>query len=641
MTKLIEIISRFCRKHSALFIGGFFLTGLCFDTQLFSEIIEHYQANIAPQHQLAGNAELSDPTAPLYGQGVMFFDEENQVVRKVDVFAFDPSRPTSFDNPCESSESEPKKLQFRMPCIVTENTQQPPAQSGIVVNSCIMMMAEQANAAFHQGANETASGSYYPTRLASTNVQDESAMSNGESPNIADQNRQEDYSMMITIHRPERAAVSPSLDADEQNEHYVTREQFDKYLSTNKHPHHNVWGRKGRFTITPYGFINVSTSYETERTNRGDFVLFSLSPDLDGGGHSGFQIDPKSSRLGVQVAGPDLPWLCRCVKTSALAEIDFQAANYAGTRNRGGVMMRRAFVDFTRDNTRLLIGQEWDVVSPLVPQSLNYVPGSYTGNVGYRRAQIRLERTRKWNYDFSTLWQIAVCDNVPNDYLTDTDVNIANSGLPMLQGRIATTFGHNPWANCQPYTVGISGHIGEMTHDYISHKIDHRRHETWSANLDVEVPVTNRLLFTTEIYTGTNLSPLLAGIGQGVDLFSPGSGTFNPRSADAYGGWANLNFKVTKKFQINSGYCIERMTDIIGSTCIGTDQNGNAQYSARDKNQVLYLNGIYNWTDDFLTGLEVSRWRTDWHIYTAQTNTMRGLEPGETTRIDFLVRYSF
>ena len=631
MTKLCEIINRLCRKRSVLFIGGFCLTtGLYFGTQLFSGTVEQ-QSNIAP----------------LYGQGVMFFDEENQVVRKVDAFVFDPSNPTSFDDLCEYPGTEPKKLQYRMPNALGENVRPTIMQPDIAGNSAIMMMVEQANAAFNPSANETASGTSYPTRLASTDEQTdaqyESAYestvtngTNGEIPNIADQNKQDVHVMKIAMHWLDTETAKTSIDTGGPYEQYVTQDQFDEFLRSGILAQNKVWGRKGRFTITPYGFINVSTSWESERTKYGDFALYSLSPDLDGGGHSGFQIDPKSSRLGVKVAGPDLPWLCRCVKTSALAEIDFQAANYAGTRNRGGVMMRRAFVDFTRDDTRLLIGQEWDVVSPLVPQSLNYVPGSYTGNVGYRRAQIRLERTRKWSNDFSTLWQFAVCDNVPNDYLTDPNVDIANSGWPMLQGRIAATFGRNPWANCQPCTVGVSGHIGEMTHDYMNPKIDHRRHETWSANLDVEVPVTNRLQFTTEIYTGTNLSPLLAGIGQGVDLFSPGSANFNPRSADAYGGWVNLNFKATKKFRINSGYCVERMDGMIGSTSIG----GN-EYSARDKNQVLYLNGIYHWTEDFLTGLEVSRWRTDWHIYNAQTHAIRSIAPGETTRIDFLVRYSF
>ena len=367
----------------------------------------------------------------------------------------------------------------------------------------------------------------------------------------------------------------------------------------------------------------------------GDFALFSLSPDLDGGGHPGFHIDPKSSRLGMKIGGPDLPWQCYCLKTSALFEIDFQGANYAGPRNRGAVMLRRAFVDFTHDNTRLLIGQEWDVISPLVPQSLNYVPGSYVGNVGYRRAQIRLERTRKWNRDFSTIWQFAVCDNVTTDYLLDNSINKANGGWPLLQGRVATTFGHNPFADCQPYTVGISGHVGELVNDYT---VGRRHHETWSANLDVEIPLTTRLRFTTELYTGTNLSPLLAGIGQGVDLFTPGLPGMNPRSAEAYGGWVNLNCKMTKKYQMNVGYSIERMKDMIGSTPV----SGTNTYLARDKNQMLFVNGIYNWTDQFMTGLEVSLWRTDWHSYDAAgAGTISKLEPGETTRIEFLTRYSF
>ena len=703
-------------------IGGFCLSGLCFGTDIFTGSFDRQPYNIGCDSGFAKYeadgfatyaAEFRDGQSPLCGQGVMFYEQENRLVRKVDSFTFDPSQPTGLHSGIESLDTEPKKLQFRLPDFVLQNGQPSESLQGNDGNDLMMvqvseLMHDTSSPPFVTPAipSPTASTEPYPTRFASAGIQYESPiypnpmsvtqscpvqqyppvtvdtsyyyqpistmapitsshlMSVNPMPDVtppavhipspapsdtpwssgnntgydapamhslADQSRQDNNTVRVAMRRPDDGIDNISIDSGDL---YITRDQLDEILKTHERSWKKDGIRKGPFTFTPYGYINVNTSYETNRTVMGDFALYSRSPDLDGGGHSGFHIDPKSSRLGMKVDGPNLPWQCYCLKTSAVFEIDFQGANYAGTRNRGAVMMRRAFVDFTHSDTRLLIGQEWDIVSPLVPQSLNYVPGSFVGNVGYRRAQIRLERTRKWDRDFSTIWQIALCDNVPADYLTDGNVNVANSGWPQIQGRFATTFGHNPYADCKPYTVGISGHIGEMTHDYkyTIPNINHRRHETWSANLDVEIPLTTRLQLTSELYTGTNMSPVLAGIGQGVDLYSPGSNVLDPRSAGAYGGWVNLNFKMTKKFQMNAGYSIERMKDIIASGFDGT---------ARDKNQMLFLNGIYNWSDNFLTGLEVSQWRTDWHRYDVTTGTISTLSPGKTTRIELLTRYSF
>ncbi|MDR1385012.1 MAG: hypothetical protein LBJ67_14360 [Planctomycetaceae bacterium] len=416
---------------------------------------------------------------------------------------------------------------------------------------------------------------------------------------------------------------------------YITHDELNEILKENNLFSQQSNWRKGAFTITPYGYINVSSSYETKRTVNEDFALYSLSPDLDGGGHSGFHIDPKSSRIGLKVDGPNFNWYCQPLKTSALLEVDFQNYSYGSPRNRGALMLRRAFVDFKRNDTRLLIGQEWEIVSPLVPESLNYVPGSYTGNLGYRRAQVRLERERQWDSGVSTIWQIAVCDNVPIDYLTLT-YGKANSGWPLFQGRYAVIFGRNTHADCQPYTVGLSGMLGEQTYDYGSPGLNKRRHEIWAVNLDLTIPLTKRFRFTSEFYTGTNVSSSLAAIGQGIDLFTPGNSGIDPRSADVTGGWLNLNFKATSKFQMNAGYCFEKMDDILGTASIS-----NTLYSARDKNQMLFMNGIYNWTGNFLTGLEVSQWQTDWHAYNPLTQTRNDLKPGKTTRIEFLTRYTF
>ena len=737
MSNFFKMLNLLRRNYPLSLVGGLCLTGLCFSAEKISEALYR------PQAGESRFSSVDDVEKPLYGNGVMLFDQSNNVVKKIDRFAYEPSNTAPFsgyepteepqklrlrnpadaflrntqmttvpllpettftkenyparlvssvhqknetslyevqaaqlqqsenvrnaaminlpDYPVPITSPEPKEVQF-----VTANAPNVapvPVQTQLIAANVPTLAPEPTqviqSAQIIQSVQLPQTAQLPQSQLATTNTlqnhveqgtqssiwntavqidalpksQNESvsyARIENAAEQIAGNGQQDGNVVRVALHSGGSSSEEISADTSEL---YVTQEQLNRMFAEYRAEQQGIFGRKGRFTFTPYGFINVSTSYETERTVNGDYALYSRSPDRDGGGHSGFHVDPKTSRLGLKIGGPDLPWCGRCVQTSALFEVDFQG-NVNGTRNRPGLLFRRGFVDFTYGKTKLLIGQDWEVLSPLVPQSLNYVPGSCAGNLGYRRAQIRLEKTRDWNQDFSTIWQFAICDNV-TDALNG--VNAANGGWPMFQGRLAASFWKNPHADCLPVTLGISGHVGELRHDYVEYGgVNNVKHESWSANIDLQIPVTERLQLSGEIYTGVNLSSTLGGIMQGVDFFSPGSNQLNPRSVKASGGWGNINYKWTKKLHFNTGFTIEDVPDVIAST-----PQGNGLYLARTRNQILFLNSVYHWTDYFMTGLEVSQWKTDWHEYDSNTGTLTQLKPGETTRIDFLVKYSF
>ena len=77
-------------------------------------------------------------------------------------------------------------------------------------------------------------------------------------------------------------------------------------------------------------------------------------------------------------------------KIGGKVEIDFQGQ--FATRNKPGVLLRHCYVEAKDDDFRLLVGQTWDVISPLAIPTLNYTAGSAVGNLAYRRAQFRAER---------------------------------------------------------------------------------------------------------------------------------------------------------------------------------------------------------------------------------------------------------
>ncbi len=390
--------------------------------------------------------------------------------------------------------------------------------------------------------------------------------------------------------------------------------------------------KKGNFSITPYGYINVSTVWESQRTVNGDYCVYALSPELvPQSDRSAFYIDPRSTRLGIKIDGPGLQcW--NGSKSRAVVEIDFQGSYLV--RNRSGFLFRKAFVELGDKNTKFLFGQDWEIFSPLYPNIFNYPAGSGCGNLGYRRAMIKMDHTRACTSDSAFLFQVGICDNTIRDYTSGaaTDPKITASGWPVVQGRIAYSFGEKTFGRGAPITVGFSAQIGEQRGDFLTAPIEiGDSFRTWAICLDLDIPITKKMRLQAELYNGENLSNLEGGILQGIDMVR--RDTIRCR-----GGWGALQYQWTKKLKTNVGYAIE---DPYNQDLLGTALLSNGKYSSRTYNHSIFGNVMYNWTEAFMTGLEVSKWRTNWRLYDSNTRTISGLEPGEPLRFEFVARYTF
>jgi len=146
---------------------------------------------------------------------------------------------------------------------------------------------------------------------------------------------------------------------------------------------------KGDFRIVPYGALWADMIYQTDRTSPGSYTLFVPSREVEG--ENAFFVDARRTRLGLNIDGPRIPLLHNSL-SSAQVEIDFQSPVTAREENRGTVLLRHAYWQAKNDYYRVLVGQTWDVISPLFPSTLNYSVGWIGGNIGYRHAQFRFER---------------------------------------------------------------------------------------------------------------------------------------------------------------------------------------------------------------------------------------------------------
>ncbi len=251
--------------------------------------------------------------------------------------------------------------------------------------------------------------------------------------------------------QPGPAQPGPAQSAPTQDEYYTLDELRAEMRKL-------AW-TKGDFTIVPYGILWANMVWETQRTNPGDYTLY-VFPERPATNEQ-FHLDARSTRLGLDITGPPVPLLANAT-SGGKVEIDFQ--RNIDTENRSGLLLRHAYVEVKNDEFRLLAGQTWDVISPLLPGMLMYSVGWGGGNIGYRRAQLRGERY----FDLSEVTLITVQGSLNTDVVGVAEVGNTtcgfqgdHAGWPVIMGRIAAKLGPRG-PGCYPIEVGVSSHVGEQ-----------------------------------------------------------------------------------------------------------------------------------------------------------------------------------
>lgn len=363
--------------------------------------------------------------------------------------------------------------------------------------------------------------------------------------------------------------------------------------------------RKGDYTIVPYGIGWLNMAFDTERTNNGAFTFFVFSRDVEG--QPGFTINARATRLGLDFTGPPVSG----ASYGGKVEIDFFGS--AQTENRAGVLLRHAYGEFRTDDWRLLGGQTYDVVAPLNPGMLNYTLGYAAGNIGYRRAQVRAERYLRPSDNALVTLQAALARSIVTDFVTDTTtLEGHDAGWPTIQARAALAFGGDG-ADLRPIELGVSSHIGQEAVDFQAPPIDlDVPFTSWSLNVDLHCPLGQFWGVQGELFWGDVLGTFLGGINQGIDPDS----RLGIRSL---GGWGEVWLQPSDTWRFHAGYGID------------DPLNSRLSIGRRTRNQVFFANAIYSVTDLFDVGVEMSWWETQY----------QGLAPGESLRLETVVRYRF
>jgi hypothetical protein len=346
-----------------------------------------------------------------------------------------------------------------------------------------------------------------------------------------------------------------------------------------------VWSN---LDIQLYGYLKLDAAYDSSRIDDGNFAKW-VDPENERDNDNQFNMTANQSRFGVQINGPD----DEPVKASGRAEVDFYGG---GSENKSHLMMRHAYMklDWPEDRFTIIAGQTSDVISPLYPSTVNYSVGWWTGNIGYRRPQLRLTKQLALGCDTDLKLEGALARTIGRDnMLTPKSESGEDAGFPSFQARASVTL---PLFGAQKTTVGVSGHWGEEEYDIAGGEKDF---QTWSLNLDLTQPVNEWLSIKGELFTGENLSAYLGGVGQGVITDTSKPNFY--KEIGSSGGWIAAALGPWDKVRFNIG--------------TGMDDVDAGQINSGDRtlNRSVFGNIIYSANKNTDIGFELSHWRTEYY----------------------------
>ncbi len=387
----------------------------------------------------------------------------------------------------------------------------------------------------------------------------------------------------------------------------------------------------GSVSVVPYGILWADMIYSSSRTFPGSFILWIESADTQG--ENTFVLDARRSRVGVDLKGPEVD-VFGGIAGGGKVEVDFLGGFV--NENTTDVRLRHVYWEAKNEDWRFLAGQTWDVVSPLLPSTVNFSVNWCSGNIGFRRTQFRVERYLHLSDDCVIALQGALAQNITPDLASGAlaaGVNREGGNWPMIQARTGFTFGGSGLLQ-HPVTIGLSGNIGETGFDFLTVSPgplrippqDDARFREWSVNADFTVPVSDCLGVHGEFFTGSNLSNLLGGISQGVC-------PCERVPIRATGGWVEIWYDLNSCVTTHFGFGVD-------------DPNNGDSLIGRTYNRNIYANVFVQLTDNLRTGLEVASWKTLYHNTTLQEPDPADrisfpTAPGEAVVLDWTVQYRF
>jgi hypothetical protein len=270
----------------------------------------------------------------------------------------------------------------------------------------------------------------------------------------------------------------------------------------------------------------------------------------------------------------------------------------------GIVRLRTGTIRMDWTNTSIVAGQDSLFFAPLMPTSLASLatpPLAYAGNLWSWTPQVRIEHHMELSDVSRLLFQAGILDSLTGDIPAQGYRNPTageQSGQPAYAARIA--WSHRLFE--QNFTIGAGGYYGRQNWGF------GRNVDGWAGTVDVTLPLGKMFGVTGEFYRGRAVGGLGGAVGQDILLSGVlADSTTTVRGLDSMGGWMQLKFKPTAKFEVNAA--------------VGDDnpfagelrRNPGSQYyygHSIARNFSPFVNFIYQVRSDILFSAEYRRLQT-------------------------------
>jgi hypothetical protein len=329
-----------------------------------------------------------------------------------------------------------------------------------------------------------------------------------------------------------------------------------------------------------------------------------VPPDrpIDSGG--GFGGSLRQSLVGLEVFGPEV----RGAKVSADVQFDF-AGGFPYALNGvsfGLARLRTGTVRMAWPNTTVIAGQDVPFFSPLSPSSLASlaVPAfSYAGNLWNWTPQVRIEHRLNISENSSILLQGGILDPLTGEPPSSQFLRAPQAGEASKQPAYGTRMAWSRRVFGRDLTLGIGGFYSRQDWGF------HRMVDGWAGTTDWKVPLSNRWELSGEFYRGRALGGLGGGIGRSVLFSGPITDPATQvRGLNATGGWAQLKFRQTEKFEWNGAFGEDNALARDLRFFPAAQQSYFDPSLARNRSSLL--NFIYRPRSDLLFSAEYRRLRT-------------------------------
>jgi hypothetical protein len=305
----------------------------------------------------------------------------------------------------------------------------------------------------------------------------------------------------------------------------------------------------------------------------------------------------RQSQIRLQAFGPDVAG----ARTSADLKFDFaggfpQAPNGALL---GAARLRTGTVRFDWANTSVVAGQDGLFFAPTSATSAASlaIPAlSYSGNLWGWTPQVRVEHRFKVSDSSLISLQAGILDSlsgdIPDAQYERTSTWGEQSAGPAYAGR--AQFTHEMFG--QEIVLGTGGYFGRQSWGF------GRNVDAWAVTSDVSIPLSRRFELSGAFYRGKALGGFGGALGQTAlwkgSFVDPATKIYG---LDSIGGWAQLKFRVTPKFQVN-GAVGQDNPDAAELRAHG----GNPYYDNvfLSKNLTPFGNFVYQPRSDMLFSLE-------------------------------------